>query len=781
MISIGGKVNNMDIKRVDYQIIAIDELVESTEMLLKNGRENSILVFKSPTGSGKTIMTAKYIQRVINEFEDDICFVWVSVGKGNLHIQSQKKLDKIFEGSPKVSLLVDEFFGSRKEIEKNEVVVVNWEAINNKDNEGNYTNTVMRDGEKTNFRQVLANTREIGRKIILIIDESHVGATTERANELRDEIKASIILEMSATPKFQPHISEVKRGLAGWVEVFIQDVIDEEMIKKQLIINEGLQDQQERTIDRNLLESAYNKREELKKLYGNEESNVNPLVIIQLPNAEEGIDKKDSIIEYFKEKNITKDNKKLAIWLNEEKFNLDNISDNTNTVEFLLFKQAIDTGWDCPRAQILLKFRETHSMIFERQTLGRILRMPEQHFYINDIINKAYVYTDYVGNVLNVIDEEFDFPRGNIRPIPINKQDDYKSIEVLSENVVYRKKDLIRELAKEAFNQLIQELNLKSGLYDKNKSILKSKGFIFDTAKLTENIIGEIKIDTDELLSDVNEFYGTETNVEIDEERAEQLFRRILRKQSTSLGNKRQVMFEVLRDSIYEFFFNYVLSFVEYEDLINRIQKLFVLNYNYKDNNFFNKLIIDVIDKYKNLKEDDLIDTFVYSNPNFNLPNKININPETHEQVNTEKYYYQVCYLQKGRSKPEKAFEQYIVKNADKIEYWCKNGDSGSENFSVAYELEDLTRGFFPDYIIKFADGRIGIFDTKDKNDDSDETTAKAERLQIYIQEQNSKGKNLIGGILANYGTEQEIYIKINKKPKYTLNSDDWEDLDDIF
>ena len=49
--------------------------------------------------------------------------------------------------------------------------------------------------------------------------------------------------------------------------------------------------------------------------------------------------------------------------------------------------------WDCPRASVLLIFRELQSMTFTTQTVGRILRMPEQHFYKNDILNYGYVYT----------------------------------------------------------------------------------------------------------------------------------------------------------------------------------------------------------------------------------------------------------------------------------------------------------------------------------------------------------------------------------------------------
>ena len=60
----------------------------------------------------------------------------------------------------------------------------------------------------------------------------------------------------------------------------------------------------------------------------------------------------------------------------------------------MIFKQAIDTGWDCPRAQILIKFRETSSIVFEIQTVGRILRMPEAKHYLDEALNKSYVYTN---------------------------------------------------------------------------------------------------------------------------------------------------------------------------------------------------------------------------------------------------------------------------------------------------------------------------------------------------------------------------------------------------
>jgi type III restriction enzyme len=71
--------------------------------------------------------------------------------------------------------------------------------------------------------------------------------------------------------------------------------------------------------------------------------------------------------------------KEIAIWLSGEK--TDNVDDflvkNNSEVNFMIFKVAPATGWDCPRADILVMFREINSPSFHTQIIGRIKRMPE--------------------------------------------------------------------------------------------------------------------------------------------------------------------------------------------------------------------------------------------------------------------------------------------------------------------------------------------------------------------------------------------------------------------
>ena len=84
------------------------------------------------------------------------------------------------------------------------------------------------------FSRVGKNTKNARTKIILIIDESHTSSSSERALEIRDLINADLTIEMSATPILKEGQYNEK------IEVLSNDVIDEGMIKKEIIVNENI-------------------------------------------------------------------------------------------------------------------------------------------------------------------------------------------------------------------------------------------------------------------------------------------------------------------------------------------------------------------------------------------------------------------------------------------------------------------------------------------------------------------------------------------------------------
>ena len=183
-----------------------------------------------------------------------------------------------------------------------------------------------------------------------------------------------------------------KRNYDEDIEIAEEDVIAEGLIKKLLVINENFP----QTIETDnqtwfLLERALNKQREIKSIFLNKGIDVNPLIVVQLPNNSDALC--DSVEEYFSAQGINIENDTLAIWLSGRHENVENISDNDGKQIAVVIKQAVATGWDCPRAQILVKLRENMDETFEIQTIGRIRRMPEAKHYDNDVLDCCYLYT----------------------------------------------------------------------------------------------------------------------------------------------------------------------------------------------------------------------------------------------------------------------------------------------------------------------------------------------------------------------------------------------------
>ena len=73
--------------------------------------------------------------------------------------------------------------------------------------------------------------------------------------------------------------------------VSLTDVKAEEMIKSEIAVNPEFMDIKTRVknVDTLVIEHALKKREELKKLYKKEGTDINPLVLIQLPDKKKVI------------------------------------------------------------------------------------------------------------------------------------------------------------------------------------------------------------------------------------------------------------------------------------------------------------------------------------------------------------------------------------------------------------------------------------------------------------------------------------------------------------
>ena len=772
----------MNINLLPYQEKSVDQLISKIKGLLHSQEDGKICVFQAPTGSGKTVIVAKFIEEIIKELPKiDLCFLWVSIGKGNLHIQSRIALKKIFGGFPRCVLVDEEFTGGRERIVRNEVVVVNWEKLRSQDHDtGDWLNILMKDGEKINFREVLRKTRE-QRKIILIIDESHVGKGSQRTVELISEVfLPNVSLEMSATPDKEtiPSRQDEEEGRGAYVYVKPSDVIEQGMIKKEIIINENIDEigNNEQDSQEVILEAAYKKRLALAKYFKEMGVNINPLVLVQLPNAEAGEVKIQAAKEFLASKHITEETGELEIWLQGDRpENTDELSIPDNKIEFLIFKQAIDTGWDCPRAHILVKFRETHSETFEIQTVGRIMRMPEQKHYIIEDLNRGYIFT----NVQSIIVKKEEYNPNIIKHLRSIRKACYREIKLKS---FYKTRADYGDITA-SFYQTFEKVACirlpvvaNVALYDENIKNLERAGYIFNPKNFSQDIIADTRVDSkklDELVGEIKP--DKSVRLTLSDNDLYDMFNQVIKDNIGSFAPKRSV--SPVRESIYKWFRKFLGS-KEWDEEIIVIQRIFLHERNRKA---FEEILCGAVERYRVVKEAEVRAKIVENLDDFEILPEYFFNQHADEKFESKACLYNPCYLSIDRSTPEKEFENLLEENSKNIIWWWKNGENKRDYFGIRYEYEGGVHTFYPDYLVHFFNNKLGIFEVKDSNDQDGITwtKAKAEALQKYIKDQKKSENTLLGGIVIKKRDGWKINSKLNYDWSKCVRGD-WSDWDDF-
>ena len=380
----------VNIKLFDFQEKAVINLID-----LSIGSHKQTITVKSPTGSGKTIILINYICNYLDKIDKNTAFIWLCPGKGDLEEQSRKKMMK-FAPTKNAQTLQDALSSG---FTSESTTFINWEMVTKTGNRA------ISDSERKNLFDRIAEAHSKHIKFIIVIDEEHSN-NTAKANAIIEAFSASHIIRMSATAK--------KNNRFEFYEIDETEVINAGLITKALYVNEGIEDGE--VIDNDyehLIDLADKKRKEIAHRYAEIGKSIRPLVLVQFPNAQPATIK--AVEDKLEVMGYTYGNGFVSKWMSEDKRDLpDNLTDNDATPVFLLMKQAISTGWDCPRAKILVKLREGMSEQFEIQTIGRIRRMPEAYHYDDDLLDFCFVYTydeQWKNGLLQQMDKAYETRR----------------------------------------------------------------------------------------------------------------------------------------------------------------------------------------------------------------------------------------------------------------------------------------------------------------------------------------------------------------------------------
>lgn len=699
----------------DFQEKLVSKLLQFTN---PNYGVNELVV-KAPTGSGKTICLLSWIEQYLLTTHDNVAFVWFTPGAGELEEQSQDKarLFPTLQAQSVEQALLNGF-------EAGSVTFINYERV-----VGKKAKAMLNDSEHDNLLKKINNAFLQDRHFILIIDEAHRN-DTKKARDIIAHFNASKTVRVSATindPKTPNNIE--------FYEVNEESVIASGLITKSVVVNENIDPTLEIENEFEVLfDAAEKKRKEiLQAFHDNGVQDINPLVLVQLPDNSSSEVELVSRIENFIENTLNKSyaNGKLGIWLSDKKKNHFDVQLLENSVEYLIIKQAIATGWDAPRAKILIKIRENMGEAFTIQTIGRIRRMPQpNHGHYNvDVLDNAYLYT---------FDSDFligAFAQGDaVVPTPILKlKDKAKKLHLVSERV----KDLAETHSEKAILQnLYKGLKRSWNLTDDpqlNRSIVENRGLVitrttkksykqgrFNTIRHADKLEDVERIMSvsyrENRLDLIHAFHELDRVVHVPISKVEAILKRLFLKDGRM---KKEKLLLLDAQEWTAFIMNYWRTLRE----------------EFRQVEIYHSQTLDL----KNIQENDFSipyeERYTY-NPNIPL-----------HPVETNVYLgYSTAIVAARLSLVERLLERYLEDHEDIVDFVYKNGDKGEQYFSVTYETLGALKHFYPDFIIQMKNGDLYIIETKGgiKNNGDDKnidpySEVKYQALKDYASRHNVK------------------------------------------
>lgn len=290
--------SGLSIKLFDFQEKAVIKLIDLTSK--KDSKQT--IIMKAPTGSGKTIILIDYVDTYLTNVSANTAFIWLCPGKGNLEEQSREKMMKFAPGRTTQNL----FDALLNGFTPGSTTFINWELVTKRGN------TAIRDSERKNLFDRIADAHRAGVEFIVIIDEEHSN-NTAKAKTIIDAFASKNIVRVSATA--------IENKRYEFFEIDEVDVIDAGLITKALYVNEGVADNTEITDDYDyLLDLADAKRKAIAGRYKEIGKNIRPLVLIQFPNGQpETITAVEQKLESM---GYTYDNGMVSKWMSEDKKDL---------------------------------------------------------------------------------------------------------------------------------------------------------------------------------------------------------------------------------------------------------------------------------------------------------------------------------------------------------------------------------------------------------------------------------------------------------------------------
>lgn len=394
----------------DFQKEAVGQLLKKMQAMLRSYEEDgslSAVSLTAPTGSGKTVISAAVAEGLFygnDTFpgDDHAVILWLS-DSPSLNEQTMKRFDKatdLLNSATTMEAVGPDFAKNHRKLIPGHVYFLNRQLLSAK---GKLANEA--EGGRT-FYDVLSDTIEdADMHLFLFIDEAHRGlgkdATSDSANKtiyakLIDGQPGKnppmpIVVGISATPeRFDAAMKGRKnRDMKAPINVPVSAVRASGLIKDTIELrtpktaaNTKHQDLTQACIKltkATKLWNAYCKEHDISPI-------VIPLLVVQVEDkvSTETLDQLCSQIHktlpwldistcfanvFGEHEDITIPSGKIPYCAP------DDVADQTE-IRILFAKDAVSTGWDCPRAEVIYSRRKRTDPTYIAQLIGRMIRTP---------------------------------------------------------------------------------------------------------------------------------------------------------------------------------------------------------------------------------------------------------------------------------------------------------------------------------------------------------------------------------------------------------------------
>lgn len=417
----------MKVELFPFQKTALARLRQSVATALGNYRSThtpQVVSYTAPTGAGKTIVMSALIEDIyygdeLYPDQNEAIFIWLS-DSPQLNEQSRLKIDlKADKIRLNQCVVISDDSFDMEVLEDGHIYFLNTQKLSKSSNLTKHS-----DGRQYTIWETLSNTvREKGDRLYFIIDEAHRGAQsardlTKNTTIMQKFLKGSeadrlppmpVVIGMTATPQRFNRLAEGIQSTTHYVKTTADEVRASGLLKDRIVITYPEHSGNDMAVLQAATDEWRHKWDHwYQYCYEQHYGQVNPILVIQVQNGsgnqisatdlneclriiEERMGDRfleGQVVHAFGEGTPTIQIGGLDVPYCEPS----RIADDKR-IKVVFFKETLTTGWDCPRAEVMMSFRRAVDHTYIAQLLGRMVRTPtQQHINVDETLNDVHLY-----------------------------------------------------------------------------------------------------------------------------------------------------------------------------------------------------------------------------------------------------------------------------------------------------------------------------------------------------------------------------------------------------